>query len=98
MGGCRCSSGKAPRARSVACAGNGIGCVAGEARAGAVVGCAAAVADERSDVGSNRAATASTGDSVLVGRIHPFEGRLPGPPRRGCDHDPENAVFGVLRD
>ncbi len=36
----------------MACAGNGVGCVAGEAGAGAVV----VVADERPDVGSNRAA------------------------------------------
>ncbi len=43
MGGCGCSSGKAPRARPVACAGNGVGCVAGEAGAGAVVGGAAVV-------------------------------------------------------
>ncbi len=50
----------------MACAGNGVGCVAREARAGAVVGGAAVVADERSDVGSNRAVAASAGDSVLV--------------------------------
>ncbi len=59
-----------------------------------MVGGVAVVADDRPDVGSNRAATAPADDSVLVGRIHPFEGRLPGPPLRGCDHDPENAVFG----
>ncbi len=53
----------------MACAGNGAGCVAGEARAGAVVGCAAVVADERLDVGSNRAAAASTADSVLVSGV-----------------------------
>ncbi len=64
MGGCR--SGKAPRARPVACSSNGVGCVAGEAGAGAVVGGAAGVADERPDVGSNRAAAASASDSVLV--------------------------------
>ncbi len=68
MGGCRCSSAKAPRARPVACAGNGVGCVAGEAGAGAVVGGGAVVADERPDVGSNRAAAASAGDSVLVSK------------------------------
>ncbi len=28
MGGCGCSSGKSQRARPVACAGNGVGCVA----------------------------------------------------------------------
>ncbi len=28
------------------------------------------------------------GGACLVGRIRPFEGRLSGPPRRGCDHDP----------
>ncbi len=66
LGGCRYSSGKAPRARPVACAGNGVGCVAGEARAGAVVGGAAVVADERPDVGSNRAVAGSAGDSVVV--------------------------------
>ncbi len=66
MGGCRCSSGKAPRARPVACAGNGGGCVAGKAAAGAVVGGAAVVANEGPDVGSNRAAAASAGDSFLV--------------------------------
>ncbi len=35
------------------CAGYGFDCVAGEAGAGAVVGGAAVVADERPDVGSN---------------------------------------------
>ncbi len=69
LGGCRCSSGKAPRARSVACAGNGVGWVAGEAGAAAVVGGGAVVAYERPDVGSNRAAAASAGDSVLVPRV-----------------------------
>ncbi len=69
MGGSRCSSGKALRARPVACAGNGVGCVAGEARAGAVVGGATVVADERADVGSNRAAAAFAGDSVLVSGV-----------------------------
>ncbi len=53
----------------MACAGNGVGCVAGEAGAGAVVGGAAVVADERPDVGSNRAAAASAGDSVLVSGV-----------------------------
>ncbi len=41
MGWCGCISGEAPRARPVACAGNGVGCVTGEAGAGAVVGGAA---------------------------------------------------------
>ncbi len=49
----------------MACASNGVGCVVGEAGAGAVVGGAAVVADERPDVGSNRAAAASTGDSFV---------------------------------
>ncbi len=53
----------------MACAGNGVGCVAGEAGAGAVVGGAAVVADERPDVGSNRATAASAGDSVLVSGV-----------------------------
>ncbi len=69
MGGCRCSSGKAPRARPVACAGNGVGCVAGEAGAGVVEGGGAVVADERPDVGSNRATAASAGDSALVSGV-----------------------------
>ncbi len=54
-------------ARLVACAGNNVGCVAGEAGAGARVGGVAA--DERPDVGSNRAAAASAGDSVLVSGV-----------------------------
>ncbi len=53
----------------MACAGNGVGCVAGEAGAGAVVGGAAVVADERPDVGSNHAAAASAGDSVSVSGV-----------------------------
>ncbi len=48
----------------MACAGNGVGCVAGEVGAGAMVGGAVVVADERPDVGSNRAAAASAGVSV----------------------------------
>ncbi len=76
VGGCRCSSGKAPRARPVACAGYGFDCVVGEAGAGAVVGGAAVVADERSDVGSNRVAAASAGDSDSVsGVLTGSEGR-----------------------
>ncbi len=50
----------------MACAGNGVGCVAGEAGAGAVADGDAVVADERTDIGSNRAVAASAGDSVLV--------------------------------
>ncbi len=50
----------------MACAGNGFGCVAGEAGAGAVVGDGVVVADELPDVGSNRATAAYAGDSVLV--------------------------------
>ncbi len=53
----------------MACVGNGVGCVAGEAGAGAVVGGAAVVANEGPDVGSNRAAAASAGDSVLVSEV-----------------------------
>ncbi len=60
----------------MACDGNGVGCVAGEAGAGAVVGGGAVVADELSDVGSNRAAAASAGDSDLVsGVLSGGEGR-----------------------
>ncbi len=51
------------------CAGDGVGCVTGEAGAGAVEGGAVVVADERPDVGSNRAAAASACDSVLVPRV-----------------------------
>ncbi len=69
MGRCRCSGGKAPRARPVACVGNGVGCIAGEAGAGAVVGGAAVVADERPVVGSNRVAAASAGYSALVSGV-----------------------------
>ncbi len=53
----------------MAYAGNGVGCVAGEARACAVVGGGAVVADERPDVGSNRAAATFASDSVLVPRV-----------------------------
>ncbi len=66
VGESRCSSGKAPRARPVACVGNVVGCVVREAEAGAMVGGGAVMADEWSDVGSNRAVAASTGDSVLI--------------------------------
>ncbi len=53
----------------MACVGNGVGCVAGEAGADAVVSGAAVVADERPDAGSNRAAAASAGDSVSVSGV-----------------------------
>ncbi len=53
----------------MAYAGNGVAFVAGEAGAGAVVGGAAVVADERPNVGSNRAAAASAGDSVSVSGV-----------------------------
>ncbi len=53
----------------MACVGNGVGCVAGGAGAGAVVGGAAVVADKGPDVGSNRAAAASAGDSALVSGV-----------------------------
>ncbi len=66
---CKCGGGKASRARPVAYVGNGVGCVVGEAGASAVVGGAAVVADEWPDVGSNRAAAASTGDSALVSGV-----------------------------
>ncbi len=69
LGGCRCSSGKVPRAHPVACAGNGVGCVAGEAGAGLMVGCVAVFTGEQSNVGFNRAVAASTGDSVAVSRV-----------------------------
>ncbi len=42
----------------------GVGCVAGEAGAGAAV-----VTDERSDFGSNRAVAASAGDTVVVSGV-----------------------------
>ncbi len=53
----------------MACAGHAVGCIAGEAGAGAMVGGGAVVADERPGVGSNRAATASEGDSVVVSGV-----------------------------
>ncbi len=53
----------------MACAGNGVGCVAGGAGAGAMVGGAVVVADERPDVGSNRAVAAFVGDSVVVSGV-----------------------------
>ncbi len=49
----------------MACSGNSVGCVAGEAGASAKAG----GADERPDVGSNRAAAASAGESVLVSGV-----------------------------
>ncbi len=53
----------------MACAGNGVGLVAGEAGAGAVEGGAAVVADEWPGAGSNRAVAASTGDSFVVSSV-----------------------------
>ncbi len=70
LNGFRCSSGKSPRSRPVACVGSGVGCVTGEAEAGAMVGGAAVVADEGPDVCSNRAVAASAGDSVVVSWVH----------------------------
>ncbi len=69
MGGCRCSSGKAPGACPVACACDDGGCIAGEAGAGVMVGGVEVVADERPDFGRNRVAAASTGDSVVVSGV-----------------------------
>ncbi len=61
----------------MACAGNGFGCVAGEAGAGAVVGDGVVVADELPDVGSNCATAAYAGESVLVsGVLTGGEGRF----------------------
>ncbi len=37
------------------------------------------------------------GGASLVGRIRPFEGRLSGPPRRGCDHEPVLLLLLLLR-
>ncbi len=86
-------SGKAPRARPLACAGNGVRCVAGEAGAGAVVGGAAIVADERPDVGNNRAAAASAGDSVLgSGVLTRGEGRC----RNACNRFGDVAVLKAM--
>ncbi len=50
----------------MACAGNGVGCVAGEAGAGAMVDGVATVADEWPDFGSNRAIAVSARDSIGV--------------------------------
>ncbi len=69
MVGRRCSSGKAARARPVACARNGVGSIAGEAGAGVMVVGGAVFADERPDVGSNCAAAASADDSVSVSGV-----------------------------
>ncbi len=52
----------------MACAGNGVGCVAGEAGTGAMVDGVATVADERPDFGSNRSIADSARDSVVVYR------------------------------
>ncbi len=69
LGGCMHSNDKTPRASLVACASECVGCGAGEAGAGSVVGGVAAVTDERPDVGGNRAVSASTGDSVAVSGV-----------------------------
>ncbi len=69
LDGCRCSSGKAPGACPVACDCDDGGCIAGETGAGAMVGSVEVVADERSDFGRNRAAAASTDDSVVVSGV-----------------------------
>ncbi len=53
----------------MACGGKGVGYVAGEAGAGVMVGGAAVVADERPDVGSNRAVAASVMGSGLVSGV-----------------------------
>ncbi len=53
----------------MACVVKDVGCVAGEAKAVAVVGGGAVVADERPDVGRNHAAADSAGDPVLVPRV-----------------------------
>ncbi len=53
----------------MAYAGYDVGCVGAEAGASAMVGGGAIVEDERPDVGSNRAAAVSAGDSVLVPRV-----------------------------
>ncbi len=45
LGGCRCSNDKRPRASPVACADHSVGCVAGGAAAGSVVGGVAVVTD-----------------------------------------------------
>ncbi len=50
----------------MACSGDDVGCVVGEAGAGSMVG---GVADERPDGGSNRAVAASAGDSVVVSGV-----------------------------
>ncbi len=69
LGGCGCSSGKAPRARPVACAVIDVSCVTRVAGAGAMVVGAAIVADERPDVGGDRVVAASEGDSVVVSGV-----------------------------
>ncbi len=51
VSGCKCSSGKASRTCPVACAGDDVGCVVGETRAGSMIGGVVIVTDERLDVG-----------------------------------------------
>ncbi len=57
------------RGLAMVCAGDDVKCVAGEARAGAMAGGVTVVADEPSDVDSNRAVAASAGDSVVVSGV-----------------------------
>ncbi len=53
----------------MACVCDNVGCAAGEAGARVMVGGVEVVADERPDFGRNRAAAASTGDSVVVSGV-----------------------------
>ncbi len=53
----------------MACAGDYVGCVAGEAIAGSVVGGVAVVTSERPNMSGNRAVAASAGDSVAVSMV-----------------------------
>ncbi len=69
LGGSRCSSGKAPTARSVACVGDNVVFVTGEAGVSAMVGGVAVAADDRPDIVSNRAAEATALDSVTVSGV-----------------------------
>ncbi len=66
LGGCTFSSGKAPGACPMACSGDDVGCVVGEAGAGSIEG---DVADERPDGGNNRAVGAVADDSVVVSGV-----------------------------
>ncbi len=53
----------------MACDGGYVGCVAGEAIAGSVVGGVAVVTSERPNMGGNCAVAASAGDSVAVSMV-----------------------------